>query len=69
MVTLMQLIPALISVGADPQKVNAAISALSDLLLELDEIEVKGRQKVDTLLGCMMAIEAIIGKDGTDGGQ
>ena len=32
------------------------------LLAELDEVEVKGRQSVDTLLGCMMAIDAIIGE-------
>lgn len=60
-VTLKQLIPALISLGVDKSKANEAIHALQDLLTELDEVEVKGRQKVDTLLGCMLAIEAIIG--------
>mgnify|MGYP003319197756 CR=1 FL=1 len=39
---------------------------LRGLLAELDEVEVKGRQKVDTLLGCMMALEAIIGKENND---
>ena len=63
-ITLKQLIPALISLGVSAEKINEAINALTDLLIELDEVEVKGRQQVDTLLGCMMAIEAIIGKDG-----
>lgn len=64
MFTLKQLIPALISIGADTERINTAISELTALLESLDNIEVKGRQNVDTLLGCMMAIEAIIGKDG-----
>lgn len=67
MITLNQLIPALISLGVSEQKIYDAINALKDLLLDLDDVEVKGRQKVDTLLGCMMAIEALIGKEGEDG--
>ena len=63
-VTLKQLIPALISIGVRTENIYAAINELQNLLVELDEVEVKGRQKVDTLLGCMMAIEAIVGKDG-----
>ena len=61
MITLNQLIPALISLGVEETRVVEAIGALTALLSELDEVEVKGRQKVDTLLGCMMAIETIIG--------
>lgn len=64
MITLKQLIPALACVGADATKIHEAINILENLLVELDEVEVKGRQNVDTLLGCMMAIEAIVGKDG-----
>lgn len=64
MVTLKQLIPALISLGVSVEKINEVINVLTDVLIGLDEVAVKGRQKVDTLLGCMMAIEAIIGKDG-----
>lgn len=64
MVNLKQLIPALACVGVDAEHIEAAIAELTILLAELDEVEVKGRQSVDTLLGCMMAIEAIIGKDG-----
>ena len=68
MISLRQLIPALISLGVNKDHVDAAISELIGLLAELDEVEVKGRQSVDTLLGCMMAIEAIIGKGGDDHG-
>lgn len=64
MVSLNQLIPALISVGVNTEHIEKAIENLACLLAELDEVEVKGRQQVDTLLGCMMAIDAIVGKDG-----
>lgn len=63
MITLKQLIPALISLGANEEHIELAIAELQALLTELDEVEVKGRAKVDTLLGCMMAIDAIIGKE------
>lgn len=63
-ITLKQLIPALIDLGVDVEHLNIAIEELTALLAALDDVEVKGRQKVDTLLGCMMAVEAIIGKDG-----
>ena len=43
---------------------DIAIDELTALLAALDDVEVKGRERVDTLLGCMMAVEAIIGKDG-----
>lgn len=61
-ITLKQLIPALITLGVSAQHIELAIDELHGLLAELDEVEVKGRQKVDTLLGCMMAIESIIGE-------
>lgn len=66
-INLRNLIPSLLSVGADASKATEAIGLLKDLLAELDEVEVKGRQKVDTLLGCMMAIDSIIGKDSNNG--
>lgn len=68
MVSLKQLIPALISLGVSAELIEEAILKLQEMLTNLDEVEVKGRQNVDTLLGCMMAIEAIIGKDGGDNG-
>lgn len=61
-ITFKQLIPALISLGVDVEHIEKAIAELNALLVELDEVEVKGRQNVDTLLGCMMALEAIIGE-------
>ena len=64
MVSLKQIAVALISLGVSEEHIELAIAELRGLLAELDEVEVKGRQNVDTLLGCMMAIEAIIGKDG-----
>lgn len=64
MVSLKQIADALISLGVSEQHIGLAIEELRGLLAKLDEVEVKGRQNVDTLLGCMMAIEAIIGKDG-----
>lgn len=62
MITLKQIISALISLGVDGEHIEKAIAELNALLAELDEVEVKGRQKLDTLLGCMMSIEAIIGE-------
>ena len=62
MITLKQIIPALQTLGVSTEHIEAAMSELRGLLAELDEVEVKGRQKVDTLLGCMMAIDAIIGE-------
>lgn len=67
-ITLTQLIPALISIGVGTEHIEAAIDELRGLLAELDGVTVKGRTNVDTLLGCMMAIEAIIGKDEENNG-
>ena len=66
-VTLKQLIPALRCLGVSADHIELAISELYGLLAELDEVEVKGRQNVDTLLGCMMALDAIIGKEDANG--
>lgn len=67
MITLKQLIPALLSLGVGVEHIEAAIDELRGLLAELDEVTVKGRQQVDTLLGCMMALEQIIGKENNNG--
>ena len=67
MITLQKIVPALASVGVGSERVDTAIEELKKLLAELNEVEVKGRDKVDTLLGCMMAIEAIIGEDKPNG--
>ena len=60
-VSLKQLIPALTTLGVSVEHIELAIEELNTVLATLDEVEVKGRQRVDTLLGCMMAIDAIIG--------
>lgn len=67
MVSLKQIAAALISLGVSEHHINDAIEALTQLLIELDEVEVKGRQSVDTLLGCMMALDSIIGEEKKDG--
>lgn len=67
MITLKQIIPALTSIGVNTDSIDTCIAFLRGLLDELEEVEVKGRTKVDTLLGCMMAIDAIIGKEETNG--
>lgn len=43
------------------EQLSSAIDALEDAVKCMDELTVKGRDNVDTLLGCMMAVEAIIG--------
>lgn len=67
MITLKQLIPALLNLGVDVEHINIAIDELTALLAALDDVEVKGRERVDTLLGCMMALDMIIGKEDEDG--
>lgn len=57
----------LVSLGVNSDHIEKASEELKMLLSELDEVEVKGRQRVDALLGCMVAIDMIIGKDGEDG--
>lgn len=66
-INLVNLIASLESMNIDAEHAKNAIGELHGLLSELDEVEVKGRKNVDTLLGCMIAIESIIGKDGSDG--
>lgn len=63
MITLKQIIPALQTLGVSTEHIEAAMAELRGLLAELDEVEVKGRTKVDTLLGCMIALDAIISKE------
>lgn len=62
-ISLKQLGAALASLGVGEKQIEDATLALRDLIAELDGVEVKGRQNVDTLLGCMMALDAIIGEE------
>ena len=66
-VSLRQIISALKELGVNDEHLKVASHELSVALHELDEVEVKGRQNVDTLLGCMMALESIIGKEDEHG--
>lgn len=67
MVSLKQLIPCLNHFGVGDERVKAAINELNEALHDLDQVTVKGRDDVDTMLGCMMAVEAIIGGDKPNG--
>ena len=68
MVTLRQIYSAIDSLNCDGDKddvlmqLSNAIDALEDAVLGMDELAVKGRNSVDTLLGCMMAIDSITGE-------
>lgn len=69
MITLRQIYSAIDSLkcGGDKdaslEQLSSAIDALEDAVKSMDELTVKGRNSVDTLLGCMMAVEQIIGED------
>ena len=69
MVTLRQIYSAIDSLKCNGDKdaaleqLSSAIDALEDAVKSMEELTVKGRDNVDILLGCMMAIEAIIGED------
>lgn len=69
MVTLRQIYSAIDSLDCTGDKdavleqLSSAIDALEDAIKSMDELTVKGRNSVDTLLGCMMAVEQIIGED------
>lgn len=65
--SLNQIRNTLKSMGVKTDCINSAIKSLKELLRNLDDVEVKGRKNVDMLLGCMMALEAIIGEEVADG--
>jgi hypothetical protein len=62
-ISLHKIIETLKALDISPHHAELAIAELRGLLAELDEVEVKGRQNIDTLLGCMMALDMIIGKE------
>lgn len=72
MVTLRQICSAIDSLDCTGDKdavleqLASAIDALEDAAKSLDGLAVKGRDSVDALLGCMMAVDSITGvkKDG-----
>lgn len=63
MYSLKQIEKAIESLGVDTTHIGRAMTELSEMLAALDEVHVSGRKNVDTLLGCMMAIEQIIDKE------
>lgn len=63
MVSLVKVKAAAYELGIDISHAEKAIAELRDFLDVLDGVSVKGRDNVDTLLGCMMAVESIIGED------
>lgn len=63
MVSLVKVKAAAYELGIDITHAEKAIVELRDFLNVLDGVSVKGRDNVDTLLGCMMAVEAIIGDE------
>lgn len=68
MITLRQIYSAIDSLNCDGDKdavleqLSSAIDALEDAVESMDELTVKGRNSVDTLLGCMMAVDSITGE-------
>ena len=74
MITLVRVFEAIDNlVVADGDKKEArdclatAINALKDSLDSMDKLQVCNRNNVDTLLGCMMAVEQIIGEGENNG--
>ena len=63
MVSLLKIKAAAYDLGIDITHAEKAIVELRDFLDVLDGVSVKGRESVDTLLGCMMATESIIGDE------
>ena len=45
-------------------KLDEARQFIKTALQDMDSLSVQGRGALDTLLGCMMGLEAIVGKDG-----
>lgn len=53
--------------GVDGTLLQAAIDKLKDFAATLDDVCVSGRENVDKLLGCMMALDLIICKEDGNG--
>ena len=68
MITLRQIKSALANIEAisgdtDQKYLDDAIDALNTASEALNTIAVRGRKDVDALLGCMIGIDMIIGKE------
>lgn len=64
---IVQALNALDILGGDKEavtkKLEEASAALDEALSLMDEIQVKGRKQVDTVLACMMTVESMVGKE------
>ena len=72
MVTIYEIRKALENLDAESgdkglEYIDEAIANLQDAEQALNTVSVRGRVSVDALLGCMMGIELIIGKEGDNG--
>ena len=67
MYSLTQIREALNGLNLPTQHIDAAMESLFGLLGDLDDVPVKGRANLDTLLGCMLAVEQIIGEEAENG--
>ena len=48
-------------------KLDEARQFIKTALQDMDSLSVQGRGALDTLLGCMMGLESIVGKEDADG--
>ena len=72
MVTLNEIRNALEALDAESgdkglEYFDAAIANLEAVNTALNTVSVRGRNSVDALLGCMIGIDMIIGKEGDNG--
>lgn len=72
MIDLTQLKHALLSIdGPDAmaaiEQVDGAIERLRDAEEKMQNISVRGRDAVDKLYGCMLAVDILIGKEQNNG--
>ena len=72
MVTIYEIRNALEKLDAESgdkglEFIDEAIANLQAAEQALNTVSVRGRESVDALLGCMMGIELIIGKEGDNG--
>ena len=58
-------------IGGDKEPIlkelNSAMEALKRAAEFMDTLQVSGRDTIDTLLGCMLAVDAVIGKEENNG--
>ena len=67
MIDLYNIKNAVDALGVDSGLLQDAINALKDFAAALETVPVSGRECVDKMLGCMMALDIIIGKEDGNG--